>query len=79
MKNKLITGETKIFLYNVAWLRRKHGLSKKDMAKILGISTATRNKIEKGEMPPRMSVEIVFNIYEYFGVLPKNQFVMPTD
>ncbi len=79
MKEELIFTDAEIFMFNVVWLRKEYGLSKKKMAKILGISAGTLNKIEKGELPPRLSVEIVFNIYNYFGILPKNQFVKLTE
>ena len=47
MKEKLLFTDAEIFMFNVKWLREKHGLSKKEMAKILGISVGTLNKIEK--------------------------------
>lgn len=79
MKEKLLFTDAEIFMFNVKWLREKHGLSKKEMAKILGISVGTLNKIEKSELPPRLSVDIVFNIYQHFGIHPKNQFVKLTE
>ena len=38
------------------------------MAKILGIGIITLNKIEQGVLPPRLSVEMLFRIRDYFGV-----------
>lgn len=70
------TGEMEIFLKNVVWLRRHNGISKKRMAELLGISTVSLNKIENGEMPKRLGVEIVFKIYDVFKILPKNQFAL---
>lgn len=66
--------EAENFMFNVAWLRKKYGLSKVKMAKLLGIGVGSLNKIEKGELPPRMSVDVVFNIHKHFGILPKKQF-----
>ncbi len=79
MEEKLKFTDAEIFMFNVTRLRKRHGLTKKEMAKTLGISVGTLNKIEKGELPPRMSVEIVFNIYQHFGIHPKNQFVKLTE
>ncbi len=66
--------ELKIFAENVAHLRRRHGLSKKDMAKLLGIGMCSLNKLEKGEFPPRLTVEVNMRIYLYFGIYPSDQF-----
>lgn len=70
------TREMEIFLKNVMWLREHYGISKKHMAELLGIGIASLNKIENGEMPKRLGVEIVFKIYDVFKILPKNQFAL---
>ena len=44
--------EIEYFCHNIAFLRKSHGLSKKEMAKILGIGIWSLNKIERGELPP---------------------------
>ncbi len=49
---------------------------KKHMAELLGIGIASLNKMENGEMPKRLGVEIVFKIYDVFKILPKNQFAL---
>ena len=59
-----------ITLYNITWLRKKHGLSKVAMANMLGISRYTLNKIERGRMPPRLGCEIFLTIYRKFGIRP---------
>ena len=61
------------FLYNISWLRKHNGLSKKKMAEILEISVSTLNKIENGELPPRLGVGVVFNLHRHFGIIPKDQ------
>ena len=65
--------EIKNFCVNVKLLRRKHGLSKTAMAKILGISPSSLNKLENGEMP-RISSEVVFRLMEYFHVSAEEVF-----
>ena len=69
--------EIQIFLNNVALLRKKHGLSKKAMAKILGIGVASLNKLESGILPPRVTVDVFFRIYNYFGISPTEQLRRP--
>lgn len=61
-------------LYNIKWLRVQHGLSEKQMAEILGIGVGSLQKIEKGELPPRLSVNIVFEVQNYFDIKPKDLF-----
>ena len=56
------------FLQNIAWLRKHHGLSKREMAQRLSISVGTLNKIERGVLPPRLGCEILFAVYRCFGV-----------
>ena len=58
----------KILLQNIAFLRKHYGLSKKEMAKKLEISVWMLNKIEKGELPPSLKIDVLFNIYKEFGI-----------
>ncbi len=50
-----------------------HSLSKKKMAKILGISIASVNKIESGIMPLGLRADVLFRIQDYFSISPKEQ------
>lgn len=61
-----------ILMYNVAWLRKQHGLSKKNMAKLLHISVKSLERIEHREMPPKLSIRIVSHIQNHFGIHPKD-------
>ena len=63
-----------IFLHNIVWLRKHYGISKKRMAKMLGIGLCSLNKLEKGEIPPRMDVHIIFAVSKQFGISPAEQF-----
>lgn len=67
-----------IFSKKVIHLRKKYGYSKKEMAHILGIGIASLNKVENGEIPPRMTVDVLFRIYDHFGVSPKEMFTADT-
>lgn len=60
--------------YNILWLRRHYGISKKKMASLLGIGLWSLNKIERGELPQRLSIEVLFTIRNQFGVLPSELF-----
>ena len=50
------------FLHNVIWLRKHYGLTKKAMAEKLGISLWMLNKIENGELPPGLQIDVLFLI-----------------
>jgi len=62
------------FCRNVKILREDNNLSKKEMAKILGIGIGSLTKVEKGEIPKRMRANVIINIFNYFHVLPNNLF-----
>lgn len=66
--------EMDIFMCNVVWLRKHHGFSKREMAKCLEIGVGTLNKLERGEIPPRMGCKIFFAVSARFGVSLRNQF-----
>lgn len=68
VKNNLQT-----FAHNVAWLREHYGLSKSEMARIMGIGVSSLNKIERGEIPPRLGVDVLFAIQKHFGMSPSEQ------
>ncbi|MBQ8935361.1 MAG: helix-turn-helix transcriptional regulator [Oscillospiraceae bacterium] len=57
-------------LHNIAWLRREFGISKSEMAKLLGIGVGSITKIEQGELPPRMGAHVLLNVREHFGFHP---------
>ena len=63
----------KNFVHNVTWLRESNGLSKKEMASILKIGMKTLERIENGELPKRLSVNIFFRIWKHFGIHPVKQ------
>ena len=66
--------EFAVFAHNVIWLRNQNKLSKIKMASIMGVCVESLNKIEKGILPPRMSVEVVFRISKAFGIYPHELF-----
>lgn len=62
--------EMQIFFHNIRFLRKQNQLSKTEMAKILGISVSTLNKLENGEMPPRLNMSVFYQIHRHFGIAP---------
>lgn len=68
-----------IFLHNVIWLRKHYGLSKKEMAKKLGISVWMLNKIERGELPSNLKIDVLFDIYKEFGVFMSDVLSVPLE
>lgn len=47
---------------------------KKKWRKSWGIGVKSLKLIESGSLPPRVSVRVVYMIYENFGILPKDIF-----
>ena len=74
MNKESVALSIKQFLDNIVYLRKKSGLSKKEMTKILGISIGTLNKTEKGDIPPLLKAEIVFNVSDYFNISTEDLF-----
>lgn len=70
----MIKDETKIFCENIKKLRKKNGLSQKEMAQKLDISVKSLSTLEKGAIPSRLSVSIVIKIYKIFGIKPAQMF-----
>ena len=62
--------ELQNLLHNLCWLRKHFGYFKKEMAEILGISVWSFNKIERGEMPPKLRINVLFTVYRHFGITP---------
>lgn len=63
--------QIQILCENIAFLRKENHLSKKEMATILNIGVQSLTKLENGELPPRLRVDIIFHIYDRFGILPQ--------
>ena len=62
------------FLKNIVYLRKCHNLSKNKMAQILGIGIGSYNKLEQGIFPERLTVEVIFNMTDYFKIPPARLF-----
>lgn len=73
MNREIVDRDWEIFSYNVAWLRKNHGLTTKQMAALLGIGVRTLTRIENGELPPRLMVDVFFCIQDHFRIHPAEQ------
>ena len=60
--------EFDIFCHNITWLLKKHNYTKKEMANLLGISIGSLNKIERGQIPPRMTTEVLNQACKHFDI-----------
>ena len=63
-----------ILCKNIKYLRRKNKLTQKKMAEICHISVSSLRKIERNELPPQLSVDIIFYLVFYFKLVPKQLF-----
>lgn len=50
------------FMYNLTFLRKKFGISKRKMAELLQVDLRTLTKIENGIVPGRTMVRLLFEI-----------------
>ncbi len=69
--------ELRFFAYNVARLRREHRVSVTNLAKALKIGRRSVMKLENGEVPPRMGVEVLFRASQFFNVSVPSLFQKP--
>ncbi|MBP3495258.1 MAG: helix-turn-helix transcriptional regulator [Clostridia bacterium] len=58
------------FCNNIRVLRKREGLSKKKMAKIMGIGIKSLSLIEDNILPRRLRCGVLIKIHNYFGILP---------
>ena len=58
------------FAYNIAAIRNHYGISKKRMAKLLRIGTVSLNRMERGDVSGKMSVEVLANAARQFRYRP---------
>ena len=60
--------------HNIAYLRRRHGLTKKEMALTLGIGVRSLSLIEDGRLPRNLRLMQVLLAAHIFGVSVKRLF-----
>lgn len=62
------------FCCNIAYLRKKHGMTQAEMAKILDVGVGTVRKLEHGIIPPRLSAAVVCRVSDHFHIHPSTLF-----
>lgn len=70
MKAKSNDISWQIFVYNIVWLRKHYEFSEEKMAEIMEISVDFLKQVELGQGADELSVEVVYKIHNFFGVLP---------
>ena len=66
MSEKLF--ELSTFCENVRLIRKEHGLTQREMVKIMGIGVGSFRKVEQGVIPPRLDVSVLICLSDYFGI-----------
>ncbi len=61
---------------NIRSLRKRKGLTQKEMAALMGISIAGLRKLESGTLPPRLQLDAIFSLAAAFS-LPPDWFFAP--
>ena len=70
----MATDTLEMFSHNITLLRAHYGYSQKYMAQLLGIGVGSLRKIEKGIIPPRLKVDVVFAVQNHFLICPNALF-----
>ncbi|MEG1880227.1 MAG: helix-turn-helix transcriptional regulator [Oscillospiraceae bacterium] len=63
-----------IFCKNIKNLRKREKLTQREMSDILGIGLKSLEKLEKGLIPARLSIETLFKASIYFKYAVKDLF-----
>ena len=66
--------EMKMFGENIRALRKKNGLTQKEMAAIMGIGVKSLRTIESGSFPKRFGINAVIRVAETFHIMPSRLF-----
>lgn len=64
-----------IFLNNIAYIRKVNNLSLQEMSQALGISIYYVKQMEKGILPPRLKIDVIFRIKKCFNISYKSLFI----
>lgn len=65
------------FCKNVTLLRKQHGLTQVQMAAILDVGVGTVRSLERGILPPRLTIAVLLRVYDHFHVLPSRMLLPP--
>ena len=68
------SNEVNALCQNIKMLRERNGLSKKEMAEIMGIGAASLAKIELDILPSRFRTETMLKLCKRFRIKPSKLF-----
>lgn len=74
MKKTAQHTDREILSHNLLWLRKKHGYSQKTMAQIMGIGVKSLRTLERGELPPRLTIACLPPVCRHFHISPSDLF-----
>lgn len=60
------------FCKNVSYLRQFNSLSRTAMARIMGLTVKTLDRIKEGDIPQRTNIKALYNLHRYFGLSPQD-------
>lgn len=63
-----------ILCENLRTLRQCHGLTRQQMAEILGISPRSLRRIEQDDLPMGLTLDFIFSAAAYFHIPPDRLF-----
>ncbi|MBQ6830933.1 MAG: hypothetical protein IJO59_07415 [Clostridia bacterium] len=70
MKEELL-----IFCRNVAWIKQRYRLTNRQMAEILGVGEGSVRKVLSGEIPERLSAQVIIRLAKRFSYRPSEWFL----
>ncbi len=59
---------------NLVHLRKKAAMTQKEMAALMGIGVSTLRKLESGQLPPRLGMDVIFALCDAFSISPGSLF-----
>ena len=63
-----ISQEKQNFCRNVSYLRKKLNLTEAQMGKIMNVGIGTVRSLERGMIPPRLNVYILYRLHDHFHI-----------
>lgn len=66
--------DREILTHNLLWLRKKHGYSQKTMAQLMGIGVKSLRALERGKLPPRLTIDCLPPVCRHFQINPSTLF-----
>ena len=72
----MIDSEIFAFCHKLRFYKIKYDLTQKEMARMCKIGVASMSKLLRNEIPPRLSVECVFNLAKALDIEVKDLFTV---